>query len=209
MGWLSVGKLKGTDAVVPPSSSNASNGPSPTIESTQNEVVESKRPRKLTRDEQAEVELQQFLQELEEPQSSRTKLSSKAQQASEVDTSPISQDKLFPTTMSCRAAFDSAFYCQSLGGQFTNLYRYGGMRDCSEQWSNFWFCMRTNRGFMTDEERKDKIQAHYKSRARKYVVGPSSEDVWKLRQDMLQEPFEGDLEAAEAEWEQMQKNKGS
>jgi hypothetical protein len=52
------------------------------------------------------------------------------------------EESLLPTDMSCREAFDAAFYCQSLGGQFTNLYRYGGIRSCSENWSDFWFCMR-------------------------------------------------------------------
>lgn len=53
------------------------------------------------------------------------------------------EEQLLPTTMSCRQKFDDAFYCQSFGGQFNNLYRYGGMRECSELWGDFWFCMKT------------------------------------------------------------------
>jgi hypothetical protein len=98
--------------------------------------------------------------------------------------------------MSCRAAFDSAFYCQSVGGQFTNLYRYGGVRNCSAEWSQFWFCMRTNRGMMSDERREEAVQGHYAGRARKYRDGPSSEDVWELRE----EPVEGMNKDLETVW---------
>lgn len=80
-----------------------------------------------------------------------------------------------------------------------NLYRYGNMRDCSDQWSNFWFCMRTNRGYMSEGEREKRIQEHYKGRARKYEVGPSSEDVWRIRKERVEGAFEGDFEAVEAE----------
>lgn len=80
-----------------------------------------------------------------------------------------------------------------------NLYRYGHMRDCSDQWSNFWFCMRTNRGYMSEEARAKKIQDHYQGRARKYEVGPSSEDVWRIREERVEGAFEGDFEAVEAE----------
>ena len=115
------------------------------------------------------------------------------------DEASISPNALYPKTMSCREAFDTAFYCQSLGGQFVNVYRYGGIRNCSEEWRNFWFCMRTNRGLMNDEERGGMIQEHYRKRETKYKNGPSSEDVWRLREVRVDNPFEGDLEALEAE----------
>ncbi|MCJ1399116.1 hypothetical protein MMC11_002318 [Xylographa trunciseda] len=167
------------------------------------------KPRALTRDEQADAEFQDLLKELNASiaqdgpeRSSRASLASLIQEAptpSGVNHSSIAPERLYPTTMSCRAAFDSAFYCQSLGGQFTNLYRYGGIRNCSDQWSNFWFCMRTNRGAMDGEERKRRIQKHYEGRAKKYKTGPSSEDVWELRNESVKDAFEGDLEAVEEE----------
>lgn len=80
-----------------------------------------------------------------------------------------------------------------------NLYRYGSMRNCSDQWANFWFCMRTNRGAMGEEERKRRIQEHYRGRAGKYVEGPSSEDVWEIREVVVEGAFEGDLEEVERE----------
>jgi len=172
--------------------------------------------RALTRDEQAEAEFQNLLKELNasssppssspasEPSFSTTTPSSThpespSEPPSQINHSSIHPSKLYPTTMSCREAFDSAFYCQSFGGQFTNLYRYGGMRDCSDQWSNFWFCMRTNRSYMSDDERKKKIQDHHQGRARKYERGPSSEDVWRIREERVEGAFEGDFEALEAE----------
>lgn len=116
----------------------------------------------------------------------------------------ITPTSLYPTEMSCRSAFDSAFYCQSLGGQFNNIYRYGTFRDCREQWSQFWFCIRTNKGFLGDEERESRIRDHYKLREMKYRIGPSSEDVWKPRTRMVETAFDGDLEAVERE-EEMRK----
>lgn len=103
----------------------------------------------------------------------------------------------YPAEMACRSAFDSAFYCQSLGGQFNNIYRYGTFRDCREQWSQFWFCVRTNKGFLGDQERESRISEHYKVREMKYRVGSSSEDVWKPRTMKLEGAFDGDLEAIE------------
>ncbi len=111
----------------------------------------------------------------------------------------ITPADLYPTSMSCRAAFDAAFYCQSLGGMFNSVYHYGSMRDCSPLWSNFWFCVKTNRSRMSEEERQGKVLDHYQKREAKYRVGPSSEDVWVQRATMLVGAFEGDLEAVLAE----------
>lgn len=106
----------------------------------------------------------------------------------------ITPSNLYPTEISCRAAFDAAFYCQSFGGQLNNVYRYGSFRDCRQHWSDFWFCLRTNRGFLGDEEKQRRVQKHYQLRELKYKVGPSSEDVWKGRTRMVEGAFEGYLE---------------
>ncbi|MCJ1475004.1 hypothetical protein MMC13_003664 [Lambiella insularis] len=169
--------------------------------------------RALTRDELAEAELEAILHghdpapppspstTTSQPASSPFPLSERfpSSPPSLVNHSATLPRDILPTTMSCRAAFDAAFYCQSLGGQFTNLYRYGGMRSCSEQWGHFWFCMRTNRGVLSEEGRKRAIQEHYRARARKYVEGASSEDVWEVRGERVEGAFEGDLEAVERE----------
>ncbi|KAI4200230.1 MAG: hypothetical protein LQ350_004088 [Teloschistes chrysophthalmus] len=113
---------------------------------------------------------------------------------SSASSNAITPSTLYPTEISCRAAFDAAFYCQSFGGQLNNVYRYGSFRKCSQHWSDFWFCLRTNRGFLGDEEKQRRVQKHYQLRELKYKVGPSSEDVWKGRTRMVEGAFEGYLE---------------
>jgi hypothetical protein len=83
--------------------------------------------------------------------------------------------------MSCRAAFDSAFYCSSLGGHFNDIYRYGQLRACSEHWNDFWFCMRVNNSYNPRDTKERMIQERYREKEDKLRNGPSSEDVWRLR----------------------------
>ncbi|KAM0564562.1 hypothetical protein ACHAPJ_000776 [Fusarium lateritium] len=94
-------------------------------------------------------------------------------------------EALLPTDMSCRQAFDQAWACNSMGGQWNAVYRYGEMRSCSEQWDDFWFCMRT-KGYSA-EQREKAIREHYRAKEfAKYGPGkPSSEDVWESRKDKL------------------------
>ncbi|TDZ37820.1 Early meiotic induction protein 1 [Colletotrichum spinosum] len=90
-------------------------------------------------------------------------------------------ESLLPTEMSCRQAFDMAFHCQSVGGQWNSIYRYGTMRSCSEHWEDFWFCMRI-KGY-TGKMKEEVIKAHYRQKEHdKYDDGkPNSEDVWQAR----------------------------
>ncbi|WYZ36600.1 hypothetical protein EsH8_II_000106 [Colletotrichum jinshuiense] len=93
---------------------------------------------------------------------------------------PVAESNL-PTEMSCRAAFDMAFHCQSVGGQWNHIYRYGTMRSCSEHWEDFWFCMRIKS--YSGKMKEDVIRDHYRNKEyEKYGDGkPSSEDVWQSR----------------------------
>ncbi|KKA26664.1 hypothetical protein TD95_001623 [Thielaviopsis punctulata] len=98
---------------------------------------------------------------------------------------PIAE-AILPTEMSCKQAFDMAFSCNSLGGQWTAVYRNGEMRSCSELWSNFWFCMRHNgsSGPVTE----NLIRGHYRQREWEKYYAPgkkSSEDVWRSRDDRV------------------------
>ena len=107
----------------------------------------------------------------------------------DLDTLDITPKALYPRTMSCRQAFDQAFYCQSLGGKFNDLYRYGGIRSCSPQWSQFWFCMRVRT--LSDKEREHQTAEWYESREdriKKERAG-SSEDVWELRTEPVKKAF--------------------
>ncbi|KAI0156399.1 hypothetical protein GGR57DRAFT_463342 [Xylariaceae sp. FL1272] len=115
---------------------------------------------------------------------------------------PLSES-LLPTTMSCRQAFDHAFHCNSLGGQWTSVYRSGGMRSCSEQWDDFWFCMRTR--VYTGEMKENVIRDYYrKKEIAKYGEGmPSSTDVWEPRTERLEGAFQGQPEGpdmSDSEW---------
>ncbi|KAI0436876.1 hypothetical protein F4803DRAFT_540752 [Xylaria telfairii] len=97
---------------------------------------------------------------------------------------PLSES-LLPTTMSCRQAFDHAYHCNSLGGQWTAVYRSGTVRSCSEQWDDFWFCMRTRAYSGTVKE--DAIKDYYRQKElKKYGPGlPNSTDIWEPRTERL------------------------
>ncbi|TVY58319.1 Early meiotic induction protein 1 [Lachnellula cervina] len=140
----------------------------------------------LSKDEIAEKELHSFLQEIDaDVRPSSTKYS-RIGRAPPPKTTPETlsnaplSEQLLPTTMSCREAFDSAFYCNSFGGKFQDIYRHGSLQPCSEHWSKFWFCMRTRQ--WSKPEKEEAIRGYYrKVEAKKYRDG-SSEDVWKSRE---------------------------
>ena len=132
-----------------------------------------------TSTEQADRELETFLNSFATPDGKPTaqQTQDSAQQQS-VPAEPLKQHEyeqfhpdgstnihphaLYPRTMSCRQAFDQAFYCQSLGGKFNDIYRFGKLQSCSEQWGAFWFCMRTRT--LPDKERANQIRNHYAER---------------------------------------------
>lgn len=97
--------------------------------------------------------------------------------------------------MNCRETFDSAFYCQSPGGQFLNVYRYGTLKDCGAHWKAFWFCMRVKS--LGKDERERRIRQFHVDREDKYRTGPSSEDVWDLRTTPLTDAFQAREEQGE------------
>lgn len=111
--------------------------------------------------------------------------------------SPLAES-LLPTTMNCETAFNLAFYCRSMGGQFNHLYRYGTVRSCNEHWKDFTFCMRV-KGYGEGKVKEDSIRDHYRQKElAKYGPGmPSSEDVWKEREEMVRpgEAFSMPVEA--------------
>lgn len=155
MGWLWSSPTPSTGATTSSPTNIVATAPNPEPPSSPSAPETSQRrpKRSATRDEIAEAELQSFLQELEadtrpsptnhsqvpKPTPSHRPTSSPSKSAPSKFTL---EEELLPTDMSCRQAFDAAFYCQSLGGQFMHVYRYGGMGSCSENWKDFWFCMR-------------------------------------------------------------------
>jgi hypothetical protein len=157
----------------------------------------------LSRDEQTNQDFIAWLKEAEADLTAKrevkegTRAPSKAYPAPSDGIDDISPDSLYPTEISCRSAFDYAFFCQSFGGQFVNVYRYGGFRKCSNHWEDFWICMRTRN--WEEIERKKAIKDHYRKKAVKYKQGPSSEDVWSVRTEPVKDAFQGDLEKMEAD----------
>lgn len=142
------------------------------------------------RDQREEQEIKEFWRQLNDSDTS-----SSTAGAAGAETADAESHNLYPTEMSCRSAFDYAFFCQSFGGQWVNIYRYGTLRSCSEHWSDFWFCMRTNS--LPEAERKAAIQDRYRRKAIKYKTGPSSEDVWEARTEPVKGAFQGDFLAFE------------
>lgn len=116
----------------------------------------------------------------------------------------ISPDSLYPREIHCRSALDYAMFCQSFGGQFVNVYRYGSLRSCSNHWQDFWLCMRTRK--WSGEARAQAIQDHYRKKSIKYKTGPSSEDIWEVRMEPLRNAFQGDLEKLEQEIQDWEEN---
>lgn len=153
-------------------------------------------------DESADHELNSFLKELDadiNPSSTKYnrvprdtpssfKPRSRRSRTTDGSSEPLSE-QLLPTTMSCRTAFDDAFYCNSFGGRWNDLYRYGTLKSCSDNWNNFWFCMRTRT--YPEKEKEAAVKEHYRklesSKYAKELGKDSSEDVWKSR-DMKVEP---------------------
>lgn len=108
----------------------------------------------------------------------------------------ISPSALYPRTMSCRQAFDQAFYCQSLGGKFNDIYRYGSLQSCSEQWGAFWLCMRVRTNGKDERERQ--ITEYYREREeRRRKEWGSSESVWEVRTEPVRRAFWRDPDAEE------------
>lgn len=186
-----------------------SKSPSPKDEPSTASAQSNPQNETLSRDEQ---ELQQFLAAFEKSSNEADAKSNTSgsgagsgsgstQSSSPGPTGPtpssIAPESLYPDTMSCRSAFDYAFFCQSFGGQFVNVYRYGELRSCSEHWENFWLCMRTRS--YGDQEKARIMRDHYRKKAIKYKTGPSSEDVWDMRMAPVKNAFQGDFAALEKE----------
>ena len=108
-------------------------------------------------------------------------------------------ESLYPTTMKCSQAFDNAYYCSSMGGQLNNIYRYGGLRSCTDQWKQWRFCMRCKA--MGEEERKRRIREWYMERDARKRVGTSSERVWEVRTEPVVGAFSKSVDDFDAEHE--------
>lgn len=202
MGWLWISDPSKEGQ----SGANASNSASAKVAETSPQPQSAApQPKSMSRDEQAELELKNLLAEFQDTGDSKPKPSSPIENAtsSQPETSvqtpektpSADPDSLYQDSMSCRSAFDYAFFCQSFGGQWVNVYRYGELRSCSELWGDFWLCMRSRS--YPEEEKKEIFQNHNRKKAIKYKTGPSSEDIWEVRAEPPKGAFQGDFAALE------------
>ena len=155
----------------------------------------------LSREEQASQDLMEILKEFQvQSETERGKRIKSRESGVLSHTAPlpddISPDSLYPSEIHCRSAFDYALFCQSFGGQFVNIYRYGTFRSCSNHWDDFWLCMRTRK--WDEKDRVKAIKEHYRKKAVKYKTGPSSEDIWQARTEPVKDAFQDSLEELEA-----------
>ena len=97
---------------------------------------------------------------------------------------------MMPVTMSCRQVFDDAMRCQGLTGAFRSLYRYGKWRDCSEEWSDFWFCLGVRS--KPEDTKRAMIQERYWEKEEKFRSRPNSEDIWQERSERVTTFFKRD-----------------
>lgn len=88
----------------------------------------------------------------------------------------MSQENVkYPTTMSCREAFDQLTTCLSIGGQFRNYYRYGEFSACEKQVNKFKFCI-------LNAKDPVKVQEWYHNQVEENKLRRGSSDiVWKER----------------------------
>ena len=162
----------------------------------------------LSREEQASQELMEVLKEFQSQADNERDERIKSRTSGVLShTAPlpddISPDSLYPSEIHCRSAFDYALFCQSFGGQFVNIYRYGQFRSCSNHWEDFWLCMRTRQ--WDEKDRVKAIKEHYRKKAVKYKTGPSSEDIWQVRAEPVKDAFQDSLEELEAKIAQWKK----
>lgn len=98
------------------------------------------------------------------------------------------RESMFADTMSCSQCFDMAYYCSSVGGQLNNVYRYGALRSCSDLWAQWRFCMRSKA--WGDETRRIKTREFNREKAAKFKIGKSSEDIWEVRKEPVENAFQ-------------------
>lgn len=173
------------------------------------DTVQPKEDSNASREQQADAELDAFLQSFAAPSANPGIPGASTSETIAGEAPPVNIERLLPDgtpnidpaalhprTMSCRQAFDQAFYCQSLGGKFNDLYRYGRVKDCSEQWGAFWFCMRTRT--YPDKEKENHIREYYEQRdARRRQEFGSSERIWEIREKAVEKAFWKDPDAEE------------
>jgi Protein of unknown function (DUF3128) len=204
MGWL-----WNTTTSTPPASTTEKPSAEPALPAQANPLPTAQPIKQtLSREEQANLDLQELMKEFaaQSETAREERIQSKEKGVLSYTAllpDDISPDSLYPSEIHCRSAFDYAFFCQSFGGQFVNVYRHGSFRSCSNHWEDFWLCMRTRN--WDEKDRTKAIKEHYRKKAVKYKTGPSSEDVWEVRTEPVKDAFQDSLEELEAKIEDWKK----
>lgn len=143
-------------------------------------------PPPISRDEQAFADLKELFANID-PEATATASTAARTAIENPAIIPDSQDSLYMSTMSCWQCWDLAYYCSSMGGQMNNVYRFGGLRSCNDAWAQWRFCMRTKA--MSEDTRRAKIREWNQMREAKYKVSRSSEDIWNVRTEPVENPY--------------------
>ena len=197
MSWWWSKEQQSTDvpgaADTPQRAPGATTQPEPALPSTappSHSQPSSSTPNTLSRDEQAYQELKDLFSQIDPERSTAAAALAKE------SVTKIPEDysnSIYASTMSCSQCFDQAYYCSSIGGQMNSIYRYGALRSCSDLWAQWRFCMRTKT--MSEETKRTKIREFNQKKAAKYKLGASSEDVWELRKEPVENPFSRSAES--------------
>ncbi|WVQ93058.1 hypothetical protein IAU59_000122 [Kwoniella sp. CBS 9459] len=84
----------------------------------------------------------------------------------------------------CMRLLDEFLMCYALAPQLRSMYRHGEFRDCTWKWQDFKYCMS-----LKSEDEEARRQLWIKRRADWWArrrVGGSSEDVWEVRREPLE-----------------------
>lgn len=150
-------------------------------------------PRVLGRDAAAYEELKSLFAQID-PERASTAASTAAHTIAHPEEE---RESFYSSKMSCSQCFDLAYYCSSAGGQLNNVYRYGALRSCSDLWAQWRFCMRTKA--MGEETKRRRVREFNQEKAAKYKVGRSSEDIWEVRTEPVENAFSRRLGKLEEE----------
>lgn len=103
--------------------------------------------------------------------------------------------------MSCRELFDFAYYCQSLGGQFNNVWRYGETRSCKSHWKAWAFC--TQLKTHGKEAKRAHVREWYRKQEEEKYGGPEERGPEKAREWALRGGDPGEWKKSSADvWEE-------
>jgi len=101
---------------------------------------------------------------------------------------------------SCLQLFDIHMMCMAIRSQFSSLYRFGHMSDCSRALENWKYCL-SMRGLEPERRKEEWVRRRAEWWASRRM-GPNSEDVWESRNyppDVVGKGMSGELLMGQAQ----------